>query len=71
MLEEHLKREIGKVNPDRQYLPSEICDGKILRCSQRTIYRLVTSGQLHGLRIGQGIRIFGWSIIEYIKNNWE
>ncbi len=65
--DDDLRREVQKINADRRYHPKEVCD--ILGCSLSMIYRLYGSGELRGLRVGLGIRIFGWSVRKYIVDN--
>lgn len=62
-----LQREIENIKSSRKYLPHEVSD--YLGCSLSTVYRLFGSGDLRGIRVNTGLRIFGWSIINYILEN--
>lgn len=61
-----LKKAIEIINPQRKYFPFEVAREDMLRCSISTVYRLYGAGDLRGIKVGNNIRIFGWSIIEYI-----
>jgi hypothetical protein len=64
--DEDLERAVETINPDRKYLPHEVAKDDMLRCSLATVYRLYGAGELRGIKVGSNIRIFGWSIINYI-----
>jgi len=70
--EKDLEITLRQINPERLYRPDEAAS-RILDCSIGTIYKLVRTGALRGFRVGSGIRIFGWSLIDYIcsQDTWK
>ncbi len=62
-----LRRELARINGQRKYHPIEVKN--LLGCSLSMVYRLYGTGELRGIRVGTGIRVFGWSIARYIKEN--
>jgi excisionase family DNA binding protein len=66
-LKYHKTTILRKINPDQLYTAAEIMQPEILNCERREVYRLIYTGEIRTIKIGNYFRIPGYSLREFIK----
>ncbi len=65
------RRLIENINPQKMYRLYELEAETMLNCSRSFLHKLIYKGELESVKVGNSYRVPGWSVIEYLKRNYQ